>query len=429
MTEHIETTHKAKRRGLLGWSQHPSILLAMMVQTFINMLGVGIVSPILPLYASSFGVGAAMVGLLNSAFGIARIPINIPAGTLADRLGRKPLFVGGFLITGVAALLTGLANSFGQLVFLRLIQGMGSAIQMTGAMIVMADISTPQDRGRTMSFYQGALLLGTSTGPILGGFLGEHFGYRMPFFVYAFLAFCAAMWAFFVVPETRSMASPRTATPLAHEKPSMGLSWGAIGRLLVNPNFLLVSFVTLSIFFTRTGSQNTILPLLGKERFALGPAKVGYAFMLIAVMNFLTINVSGTVSDRYGRKMAIVPGCLVCAAALLTYTFGHRHWHFLLSSVLLGVGTGISGPAPAAYVSDLSLPGGRGLTMGVYRTVSDLGITVGPVLLGWVSDQFTYSAALWVNSALFIITGLAFGLFAQETVSVRKPAVSPSPGK
>jgi len=429
MTELTQPDTPQNGRGLLGWSQHPSILLAVMTQTFINMLGVGIVGPVLPLYAASFGVSTAMVGLLNSAFGIARIPVNVPAGTLADRLGRKPLLVGGFLITAVSALLTGLANSFGQIVLFRLLQGVGSALQMTGAMVVMADISTPKDRGRTMSFYQGALLLGSSSGPILGGFLGEHLGYRAPFFAYAFLALCAALWAFFVVPETQKLSgAPRIAR--GRQEPSArGISWQEVGRLLLNPSFLLVSFVTLATFFTRTGSQNTVLPLLGKERFGLGPAKVGYAFTAIAIMNLLTINFSGVLCDRYGRKMAIVPGCLVCATALLTYTFGHTYWHFLLSSLLLGFGTGISGPAPAAYVSDLSLPGGRGLTMGVYRTVSDLGITVGPVLLGWMSDQFSYSAALWANSALFLAAGLSFALWAQETAPRRKPAVSPSLGE
>jgi len=112
-----------------------------------------------------------------------------------------------------------------------------------------------------------------------------------------------------------------------------------------------------------------------------------------------------------------VPSCLLCGAALVTYTLGGNYTHFMLSSVLLGLGTGVGGPAPAAYLADLELPGGRGLTMGVYRTVSDVGVTVGPILLGWLSDQFSYDAALWVNGLLFVAVGLAFGLFAQETRS------------
>lgn len=427
---HSTTPSATPPRGLnrlVAWSQHPGILLAMMGQTFINMLGVGIISPNLPLYAKSFGVSAAMVGLLISSFGIARIPVNVPAGAIAERFGRKPLLVGGPLVIALAAMLTGVAGSFGQMVIFRLLQGMGSALQVTAAMIVMADISTPRDRGRSMSFYQGALLLGTSVGPIIGGFVGEHFGLRTPFFVYAALAFCAALWAWLQVPETRGMASAqRTETPSTPRQGQGGVTWKAISRLLLNRNFVLISLVTLTIFFTRTGSQNTVLPLLGNQRLGLGPAKLGYAFTLIAVVNLITINFSGVVCDRYGRKTAIVPSGLLCGAALISYTLGSTYGHFLLSSVLLGLGTGVGGPAPAAYVSDLDLPGGRGLTMGVYRTVSDIGVMVGPILLGWISDRWTHDAALWTNGLLYVVTGLAFAFFAQETGGRTHRKVAPS---
>lgn len=404
-------------RRFMGWSQNPGILLAMMGQTFLNMLGVGIVGPVLPLYADSFGVSAAMVGLLVSAFGIARIPVNVPAGNLADRVGRKPLLVGGPLIIALSALLTGLAGSFGQMIIFRLLQGVGSALQMTAAMVVMADISTPRDRGRTMSFYQGSLLLGTSVGPIIGGFIGERFGFRTPFFAYAALALCGAIWALTRVPETRpaDVADEPNARQRgsAANRPKVNLR--DISRLLLNRNFMLVSLVTLAVFFTRTGSQNTVLPLLGNDRLALGPAKLGYAFTLIALVNFFTINLAGIICDRYGRKTAIVPSCLLCGAALVTYTLGGNYTHFMLSSMLLGLGTGVGGPAPAAYLADLELPCGRGVVMGVYRTISDVGVTVGPILLGWLSDQFGYDSALWVNGLLFVVVGVAFGLFAQET--------------
>lgn len=419
---HLPTSPRGLNR-LAGWSRHPGILLAMMGQTFINMLGVGIVGPVMPLYARSFGVSAAMVGLLISSFGIARIPVNVPAGSIAERIGRKPLLVGGPLVIGLSAALTGLAGSFGQMIFFRLLQGVGSALQMTAAMIVMADISTPRDRGRTMSFYQGALLLGTSVGPIIGGFIGQRFGFRMPFFAYAALALCGALWAFVKVPETRGMATvqrapvDRAAASPAPAQTRERITWGAVSKLLLNRSFLLVSLVTLAVFFTRTGSQNTVLPLLGNDRLQLGPERLGYAFTLIAVVNLLTINFSGIICDRYGRKTAIVPSCLLCGAALISYTLGSTYWHFMLSSMLLGMGTGVGGPAPAAYVSDLDLPGGRGLTMGVYRTVSDVGVTVGPILLGWISDQFNYDAALWTNGLLFVVVGLAFGFFAHETAA------------
>ena len=401
--------------GLVGWSQHPGILLAMMGQTFINMLGAGIVGPVLPLYAKSFGVSAAMVGLLMSAFGIARIPINVPAGGLAERIGRKPLLVIGPLIMGIAALLTGLSNTYGQLLALRLLQGVGSAIQMTASMIVMADISTAADRGRTMGLYQGSLLLGTSVGPIIGGFAGEHLGLQAPFFVYAALTLCAAAWAHFAVRETRGMGVAPAASVATRGALAKTSTWRDGLRLLGSRDFMLVSLVTLAIFFMRSGSQNTVLPLLGSAQFQIGPAKLGYAFTVIALLNLLTINVAGIICDRFGRKVAIVPSCLLCGVAIASFTFGQTYLHFLLSCALLGISTGIGGPAPAAYVADLDLPGGRGLSLGIFRTMGDVGLSVGPVLLGWISDQFSYGSALRTNAVMFLAVGLAFALFARET--------------
>lgn len=406
----------------LGWSQNPGVLLAMVGQTFINMLGVGIIGPVLPLYANSFGVSAALVGLLISSFGIARIPINVPVGALAERIGRRPLLVAGPLLMAISAILSGMATTFGQLIAFRMLQGVGSAFQMTAGMIVVADISTPRDRGRTMSTYQGALLLGVSVGPIIGGLVGEQFGYRIPFYVYAALSLCAAAWALLVVPETKGLSatgavsgSEGTATSAAAGVAPAPAERTSGWSLLRNRNFLLVCFVSIAIFFTRSGTQNTILPLLGNDRLGLGPARLGYAFTAIAVINFLTISASGILCDRYGRKFAIVPSCILCGLAVISYTFGQSYLHFMASSVMLGLGTGVGGPAPAAYVSDLELPGGRGLTMGVYRTVSDLGMVLGPILLGAISDRFFYDASLWVNGFLFIAAGIAFWLFAQET--------------
>jgi len=385
-----------------------------LVSTFINMLGVGLVGPILPLYASSFGVSAAMVGLLVSSFGIARIPVNVPAGTMAERAGRRALLVGGPLLISVSAILSGLASSFGQLVAFRLLQGLGSALQMTAGMIVVTDISTPSNRGRTMSSYQGALLLGVSVGPIIGGLVGEQFGYQVPFFVYGALALCSAAWAFFAVPETKDLAASAgtRSKGVAATSPA---GWREGLGLLTDRNFLLVCLVSIAVFFTRSGTQSTVLPLLGESKLGIGPEKLGYAFTAIAVVNFLTISVAGVLCDRYGRKMAIVPSCIVCGLAVISYALGHNYAHFMASSLLLGLGTGIGGPAPAAYLADLDLPGGRGLTMGVYRTISDLGMVMGPILLGAVSDRFSFSSALWLNGVLFVVAGVSFGLLAAET--------------
>jgi multidrug resistance protein len=391
------------------------------------MLGIGLVGPILPLYAQSFGVNAALAGGLITAFGLARILANVPAGRLAERIGRRPLLIGGPLLTAVAALLTGLAGEFDQLLVFRFVQGLGSAAQTTAAMIVMADISTAENRGRSMSNYQGSLLLGASVGPLVGGVVAQYFGYRMPFFVYAALAALAGLWALLAVPETRGFAPARARRAGRAEAHGSATGGGAPRRgmaaeLLLNGNFWLISLVTTTIFFTRTGSRSTVLPLFGAAELDLNAGQLGVTFSVVALLNLLTVNGTGILCDRYGRKAVIVPACLLSGLALLAFSYSRSYAVFLLCAGLLGVGTGLAGPAPAAYVADLARPGQYGLTMGIYRTFGDVGVSVGPVLLGWAADRLGYATALRGNAVLFVLVGVAFGLLATETM--RRRAVS-----
>ena len=132
---------------------------------------------------------------------------------------------------------------------------------------------------------------------------------------------CVPLLGPFVVPETRSLpATDDAGNPVGPQKPAATLPRPSGFSLLRNRNFLLISLVSLAIFFTRSGTQNTILPLLGSDRLGIGPAKLGYAFTAIAVINFLTISVSGILCDRYGRKTAIVPSCILCGQSLATPT-------------------------------------------------------------------------------------------------------------
>ena len=364
------------------------------------------------------------MGILITAFGVARILTNIPAGGLSERVGRRPLLIAGPLLTSLAALLTGLATQFPQLIVFRLIQGLGSALQTTTAMTTMADITTREARGRYMSLYQGSLLLGQSFGPALGGLVAERWGFRAVYFVYSGLALLAAIWAFSVVPETREhihKASAPTKTA-ANPVDCAGESRGAALALLAEPGFILVSLVTLGIFFTRTGSRSTVLPLFGSSLLGLSPGQLGFTFTFIAIWNLLTLNCSGVLADKLGRKAVIVPGCVLSGLALWVFSMSGSYTLFLVSAALLGISTGLAGPAPAAYVADLAKPGQYGLTMGIYRTFGDVGVSVGPILLGWLSDRFTYAFALRTNALMLIVFGLAFGLWAKETMRRRAPA-------
>ncbi len=369
----------------------------------IIMIGMGIISPVLPLYGKSFGVSVALIGFLFTSFGLARVITDLPAGFLYQRLGRKML-VAGPVMVAISGALCGLATNFWELVVYRFIGGAGSALFTTSALALLADLAEPERRGRVMGLFQGSVLLGMGLGPAVGGLVAQYYGYRVPFFLYAALALISALSAHIHIPEVEAR---RNNTPQA-------LSCFGVRQLILNPNFLLVVLVTFSIFFTRTGSRMTIVPLLGADRLALGPKQIGFALTIIALTNLLVLYPSGSLADRLGRKRVIIPSTILMAISLISFALSGSFWLYILSAILLGIGSGLAGSAPAAYASDLAPPGSYGIAMGLYRTIGDIGWMVGAVLMGWLADLGGYTTALSFNALLLIFSGTLFGLRAEE---------------
>ncbi|MCH7488498.1 MAG: MFS transporter [Chloroflexi bacterium] len=403
-------------------------LLMVCVATGVIMLGQGVIAPVLPLYAKDFGVSTTMIGASISVFGLARILFNLPAGLLSDRLGRRLLLVGGPIITAVGSFLSAFAGDIWSLLVFRFIAGIGSAAFMTAGITLVTDISTPENRGRMLSLHLGSLLIGVSIGPALGGLTAELINLRAPFILVGVLSAACAVWALRVMPETHRQAvtagaGEREAGETEVEVTTAGrpVAPVSIRSLAGNMGLLLVSLVTFSIFFTRTGARQTVLPLAGNEDFGLSAGLLGLIFAMMALINLATIIPSGAWADRFGRKRVIVPSALLAAGALGLFAVTDSLAVFLIAAVLLALGTGISGPAPAAYAADVIPAQARGMGMGLFRTYSDIGFVVGPLLLGWIVDATGgFGWALAFNAALMAAGALAFGLFAKETVAPRQ---------
>ncbi len=402
-------------------------LLFLCAAQLAQMTSMGIVTPVLPLYAQAFGVGAALVGMVVSAFGLARLLVNLPAGQMSERVGQRNLIIAGTLLTTLGIFLCGLSRSFPELIVYRFISGLGAGTFTTAGMVMISNISTSQDRGRCMSMFQGSLLLGTSVGPAIGGFVAEAMGFQAPFFLAAFFNAVALVWAALRVPDIRTAKEetelPRSVRGSQHSRPPGG---SQTGQLLSDPNFVLICFVSFGIFLSRAGARMTIMPLLAYERLGMTESQLGLTFTGMAILNLVMVPVAGILADRYGRKVAIVPSTLLAGLAHVLIALSPNTVLFLLSAGLIGIATGIGGPAPAAYVADIAPPGSRGLTMGLFRTFSDLAMVGGPVALGWIAEISDYAWALYADAAVVLAGAVLFALFARETL--RRPAAQAEPG-
>ncbi len=381
----------------------------------INQLGFGSIVPIVPTFARSFGVSQAVAGLVISVYGLGRLLFDLPMGGLAERVGRRKIIIIGELVTTIGSLLCAVAGTFPLLILFRFVGGIGAATVLTGAQVVLADITTPQTRARMMNIYQAIFLCAVGIGPSLGGVVADAFGTPAPFYAFGFLSLLAALVCFLRVPETRHLAIARAAEA---KQPAISMRQ-ALGLLLRQRGFLLIGLVTFVQYFARTGALFNIVPILGRDRLGISASATGFALSIASLMNFATIPLSTIMMHRWGRRGGIIPGTIVCGAAFACLAIAFNYPVYLVGMFLWGLGGGVGGSAPAAYAADMAPPGANGVTMGIYLTLADAGYVVGPFLLGWISDVAGAGTALFITAGLFAIAVTLFALFAPETVHGR----------
>ena len=396
-------------RGLRRRLAGNRVLLWVCLVIAVNQLGFGIIVPVTPIYARTFGVSEAAIGLVVAIYGLGRFLFSAPVGQAADWFGRKRTIFAGTLLTCAGSLLCGLAGDFTQLLIYRFIAGIGSTTVITGTQIVVADVASRENRGRMMSTYQGFFSFAVGVGPSVGGVVALLAGPRAPFFVFAILTLVAGAIALTQLPETGGRKAPTVdSAVLPPANPHV------VRQLLTNVGFLCVALVTFQAAFTRTGAIFSVVPLMGVERIGLDPATIGLALTVGNMINLATITVAGVLVDRYGRKPVIVPSCLLSACAFLGFAYALNYPVFVLSAALWGIGAALGGSA-AAYAADQAPPGGNGVTLGIYRMLSDAGYVIGPALLGLVADRVGAQASLLTAAGIAIAAMLPFALLAPET--------------
>lgn len=385
-------------------------VVAICVSTVLIMAGQGVVAPVLSLYAKTFGVGIGSAGLVLTAFALARLIFNVPFGMLADRHGRRLLLVGGPVLGGIGMLGSAYADSFPVLLAFRFVAGMGSAMYMTGAQIYLLDISTPETRPKYVGMNQAALLAGVAIGPVVGGILSDGIGLRAPFVAVGLCGLVTAAYGFVRLPETLGNERPERGTVTTVDDQRVSPM-----RFVLSRDFLVLAGVSFAIFATRSGAQQTIMPIYGGDELGLSASMIGLIFTLMALITVIGIVPSTLVVDRCGRKWAICPSGFVTAASLVLLFFARSVQSFTLAALVFAMAGAVLGPAPAVYAGDIAPAGMRGLAMALHRTAGDLGLVLSPPILGLVADHFSLSAAFLANAALVALTASLFAMFARET--------------
>lgn len=369
---------------------------------FCVAIGYGIVAPAIPGFAREFGVSRTLAALVISMFALARLTAAFGGGKLVDKFGARPILGTGLVIVAVSSALAGLSGSYWQLLSLRGVGGVGSAMFTIASASVLAARVPSVIRGRAMSIYSGGFLLGGITGPAIGGPLTEA-SLRLPFFFYAGTLAIAAVITFAALSGGAKIKSKGAG---ADENEDAAPTEGA-REALRDRLFRAATVANFSAMWSNAVRTATV-PLFVVEILLQGESMTGYGLAVYAISNGLFLAVAGKLSDTWGRRPAMILGAGLTAAALGVLAFTDSLWLFFASMVIGGIGASMQVVGPAAVAGDMAR-GRRGSVLATYQMAGDVGVVLGPILINFVVDQagfqwaFALSAVIAVFAAVFAL--------------------------
>ena len=368
--------------------------------------------PAIPVFAKSFGVNNAAIGLMVSAFAITRFASGLISGTMVDKFGERKVFSTGVFMVSLFTFLAGVAQNYEQLLFFRAAGGLGSSMfSVAASSVIMRSVSDDQ-RGHAQSIYQGSFIVGGMAGPAIGGLLSV-ISLRAPFFVYSVLLFCSGLVALFFLKGDSIGAKVKNSE-------SDGAT--TIREALAMPPYriaLVLAFIGTWVFF---GMRASILPVFVTEELNSTTAVVGYGFALSAIVQGAILLKAGRFSDRRGRRAASILGANIVFIGVLVLTFAVNAWMFLLSMMILGLGGAFLSTTPASIVGDI-IKGKGGKVIAIFQMAGDAGMIFGPIIIGWISDMYSYRTAFGVSAVIF--TAVLFLVYRiPETRNLEGPQVN-----
>jgi len=394
--------------------EHRAKIGTVFLIVFIDLIGFGIVIPILPLYAETFGPSPWLFGLLMASFSLMQFVFAPILGRLSDRVGRRPVLLFSLLGSAVGYLLFGFAGSLGMLFASRIVDGISGA-NISTAQAVIADITGPQDRAKGMGMIGMAFGLGFILGPAIGGVL-VGIAPWLPGVGAAMLSLTALAMVWFLLPETADPQARREARrrPLNLASLAEALSHPLLGLCLIMVLFVVFAFAN----FETTFAQLVHLKL------HLGKRGVSWLFVYAGVLAALVQGgLAGRLARRFGEQRLIAAGTFLSFLALGFLPYMKSLGATMGVLALLALGQGMTSPSLSSLTSKLVDRDEVGGVMGIYQSMSSLGRIAGPF---W--GELIYGAAgyhwPYRTGSVFMLAACVLALVLALRLARRDAAVT-----
>ena len=375
-------------------------LLVIFLTIFVNLVGFGIIVPLLPFYAETFGASPLVIGLLFAVFSLCQLVASPLLGDLSDRWGRRPVLILSLAGTVASFVMLAVAQSLTMLFVARVVDGLSGG-NISTARAYVADITEPSDRARAYGLIGAAFGLGFILGPAISGVLAD-VSYTAPIWAAAAITLVATTMAWFWLPETVHRASAGTGMPFRNVAATMKRP--GLRRVL------LIDF----LYWAAFAVFQTTFALFASRRFGFDASQTGYFFAGFAALGAIVqVALIRPFVSRLGDKRTFMLGLIFSVAGLVGATLTHSAVSFAVSLVPLALGIGFGHPTMASMVSRAAGGGEQGRVQGAASAVESLGRTIGPVW-GSASLQRFGEATPYVSAAGFLVMTLLLSVGYRE---------------
>ena len=369
---------------------------------------------VVPLLAGEvFGLAATYSALtFLVAFGVAKAATNLVAGVLADRYGRKPVLVFGWLVGVPVPILLILAPDWTWVMAANALLGINQGLTWSTTVLMKIDLAGPRRRGLALGLNEASGYLAVAAAAFVTGLIAERAGLRpAPFFLGIAIAGLGLGTSLLLVRETRGHVAiehdAADARPVA--------TWRSVAwQTTITDPSLSAACQAGFVNNLNDGLAWGLLPLV-QAAYGLSIGEIGLLAAAYPATWGIVQIVTGAASDRTGRKPPIMIGMILQAVAIAWIAFAPGLLSWLLAAVVLGIGTALVYPTLIAVIADVAPPKQRGATVGIYRFWRDLGFAVGAIIVGLVADAIGANAAILVVAAVTALSGLVVGLRMRET--------------
>jgi len=358
-------------------------------------MGVGLVAPLLPVYAHELGAGAFQIGLIFAAFSLTRTFFVPYFGKLSDQKGKKPLLTTGLFIYFFLSFFYAASKNVETLILLRLGQGFASAMILPVAQAYVGLITPAQKEGRIMGLFNVSLYGGLSAGPLLGGLVNDWFNIQVSFMSMGALTLIGFFLCLLLLPaetQTNKKNLPE------QNKPTRYL------ELIREPSVFSL-FTFRACFTTCIGITWTFLPLLASTKFGLSSSAIGVVVMINVLVAGIFQTPMGYLADRFNKKILVISGGILAIISILYLYISSSFFDIVLANGFLGLAGGISFPAIMALgVIDGRRTKAMGSIMGLLAMAHSIGMLIGPILAGILIDLFSLGT-IFIFGAIVLSAG------------------------